>query len=119
VTKVISAGDPALPDGAPFTVRSEYAGHGARLALHGELDLATVALLDKELRAVWARDVDSIELDLRGLSFIGSAGIAAVLAAGARAREGGCALTLVRGRDDVHRIFELTGITGQFAFRGE
>lgn len=116
MTKAIATGEPVRPE-APFAVHSEYAGRAARLALHGELDLATVAILDEQLRAAWARDVARIELDLRGLRFIGSAGIAAILETGARARERGCALTLVRGPDDVHRIFELTGIVDRFAFR--
>ena len=115
-----ATGDPGLPDGALFVVDSEYAGRCARLALHGELDVATVAVLDDELRQAWARtDIRRLELDLRGVTFIGSAGIAALLKANARARERSCALTIVRGTDRVHRIFELTGIADQFAYRSQ
>jgi anti-anti-sigma factor len=112
-----ASGEPAPQGGALFVVETEHTGRCARLALHGELDLSTVGVLEGELRAVWSRDVRRVEMDLRGLTFIGSAGVAAMLEANARAREAGCALTLVRGPERIHRIFELTGIDGQFAFR--
>jgi stage II sporulation protein AA (anti-sigma F factor antagonist) len=113
---VTATGD-SPPDRALFAVDTEYAGHCARTALHGELDLATVRLLDDELRLVWQHDVRRIELDLRGLTFIGSSGIAALLEINGRARRVGVTLTLVRGPAQVQRIFELTGIESQFVFR--
>lgn len=114
---VTATGDVLPPDSALFSVETEYEGRCARLALRGELDLATVAVLDHELQEVWSRELRRVEIDLRGLEFIGSSGIAALLEANARARDCGCALTLVRGPAPVHRIFELTGIESQFAFR--
>lgn len=111
-------GDAAPSEDAPFAVDSEYAGHCARLALHGELDLATVGVLDDALRRAWSHeDIRRMEIDLRGLRFIGSSGVAALLEANAHARESGCGLTLVRAPAHVHRIFEITGIDTQFAFR--
>ena len=112
-----AAGDALPPEGALFAVDTEYAGRCARLALCGELDLATVRVLEDELRAVARRDIRRIEIDLRQLTFIGSTGIAALLQANARARDTGLSLTLVRGPQSVQRIFELTGIVSQFAFR--
>ncbi|HUR84719.1 MAG TPA: STAS domain-containing protein [Solirubrobacteraceae bacterium] len=118
--KATATGDPVPPDGALFVVDSEYTGRCARLALHGELDVATVSVLDEELRRAWAQtDIRRMELDLRGVTFMGSAGVAALLGANARARDRGCALTLVRGTDRIHRIFELTGIADQFAYRSQ
>lgn len=114
--KVTATGDP-LSDRALFAVDTQYAGRCARLALRGELDLATIRLLEDELRVVWTRDLRRIEIDLRDLSFIGSSGIAALLEVNSRARRVGVVLTLVRGPQQVQRIFELTGIESQFAFR--
>ena len=113
----VTAGDALPPDRALFGVDTEYTGPCARLALRGELDLATVRLLEDELRRVWARDLRRIEVDLRELTFIGSSGIAALLELNSRARNVGIVLTLVRGPASVQRIFELTGIESQFAFR--
>jgi anti-anti-sigma factor len=114
---VTAPGDPSPPEGALFGVDTGYAGRCAYLALRGELDIATVRVLDEELRAVWARDVRRVEIDLRNLTFIGSSGVAALLEANSRARKAGSLLTLVRGPVAVQRIFELTGIESQFAFR--
>jgi anti-anti-sigma factor len=114
---VTAAGDALPPESALFSVATEYEGRCARLALRGELDLATVRLLEDELQEVWSRELRRVEIDLRALDFIGSSGIQALLEANARARDHGCALTLVRGPASVQRIFELTGIESQFAFR--
>jgi anti-sigma B factor antagonist len=114
---VTAAGDALPGESALFAVDTEYAGRCARLALRGELDIATVGVLEDELQEAWSRDLRRIEIDLSALTFIGSAGVAAFLEANARARRTGCALTLVRGPVQVHRIFELTGIESQFAFR--
>ena len=111
-----ASGDPARPAGPHFAVETELTGRSARLAVHGELDLATVGVFEGALRSIWSRDVESVEIDLRGLTFIGSAGIAVILAACARARDAGCTLALVRGPDSVHRIFELTGIASRLEF---
>ena len=109
-------GDRAPQDGALLAVETQLIGRSARLTVRGELDLATVGIFEGALRCVWARGIDGVEIDLRGLTFMGSAGVAALLKARARARDAGCALVLVRGPQSVHRIFELTGIEGQFTF---
>jgi len=114
---VTAPGKPAAQDDPLFAVDAEYTGGCVRLALRGELDVATVAVLDDELRRAWSHDIRRVEIDLRDLTFMGSAGVAAILEANARASAVGCALTLVRGGERVHRIFELTGIEDQFAFR--
>ena len=112
---VTAPDDPAPPAGA-FAVQTEFLGRFARVVVRGELDLATVGALEAALRSVWSRDVRDVEIDLRALTFMGSAGVAAFLEANARARDAGCALTIVRGPRAVHRIFELTGIERQFTF---
>ena len=113
---VTAPGDPAPPDAMLFAVETQLIGRSARVVVRGELDLATADIFEAALRSVWSRDVNSVEIDLRALTFIGSSGVAALLEASARARDRGCALTLVRGPQSVHRIFELTGIEGQVTF---
>ena len=109
-------GDVAPREGALFGVDTQLAGRFTRLTLRGELDLATVGIFEAAVCAVRSHAIDRIEIDLSDLTFIGSAGVAAMLAVNSRARDAGCTLTLVRGPQPVHRIFELTGIDGQFAF---
>jgi anti-sigma B factor antagonist len=112
---VAAPGDPAPPDDV-FAVETQLVGRTVRVVVRGELDLATVGILKSALRSVWSRDVRDVEIDLRALTFMGSAGVAAFLEANARARDIGCTLTLVRGPPAVHRVFELTGIERQFTF---
>jgi anti-anti-sigma factor len=77
-----------------------------RLRLFGELDLATVPLLESELAKATH---EAIVLDLGELTFIDIAGLRAVLDAGCRATEIRQDLTLVDGSRPVRRLFELTG----------
>src|SRR3954454_15688320 len=86
-------------------------GSGAvRIALHGELDLAHAYTFDEELRQVEATRPPCIVLDLRGLRFLDSCGLARLLAARRRARRAGHRLLLVRGPAAVQRVFALTGV---------
>ncbi|MGZ6697209.1 MAG: STAS domain-containing protein [Solirubrobacteraceae bacterium] len=102
-----------------FQVNTEVRDDYARLALCRELDLATAPGLEDELTRSQAADVRRIELDLSGLTFIGSAGLAAIRAANALAQDRGCEVALVRGPESVHRVFELTGLANKLPFVGE
>lgn len=93
-----------------FAVERRDAADGATvLACFGELDLATLpALVDQSRRAEANRR--EIILDLRGLDFIDSRGVAMILALDQRVREAGGRLTIVRGPETVNRVFEITGL---------
>jgi anti-anti-sigma factor len=80
-----------------------------RVAVHGELDLATAPALDDALRQASAES-SRVVLDLRGLSFIDSTGLRSVLQAHAHARADGHDLLVVRGSDAVHRVFVIAGV---------
>src|SRR3954447_2873876 len=95
-------------------------GSGAvRIALHGELDLAHAYTFDEELRQVEATRPPCIVLDLRGLRFLDSCGLARLLAARRRARRAGHRLLLVRGRAAVQRLFALTALDESFEMVSE
>jgi anti-anti-sigma factor len=98
------------PPGAPLSIESETLADGAiRLALVGELDLATLPMLDQELDKASAWDKRVI-LDLRRLQFIDSSGLHAVLRVDRRLQEAGGSLTIIRGPRPVARLFNLTGL---------
>lgn len=89
----------------------------AVVALSGELDVAGTGLLEHELaRVVHDHDPTTLVLDLAGLEFMDSTGLRLVVLADERARAEDRRLTLVRGREDVQRIFELTGMTERLHF---
>ena len=77
-----------------------------RLALRGELDLATADLVADRLRRLRERR-ETVLLDLDELEFIDAAGLRVVLTAADDARSDGWALTVTRGSAPVRRLFEL------------
>lgn len=97
----------------------EAAGRGriAVVALSGELDVSGAGLLEHELARVAAdHDPTTLVLDLLGLEFMDSTGLRLVVLADERARAQGRRLTLVRGREDVQRVFEITRMTERLHF---
>src|SRR5919198_1222200 len=62
------------------------AGGAVRVALRGELDLEHAYTFDEEMRRVEGESPPCLVLDLKGLSFLDSSGLARLLAANRRAR---------------------------------
>jgi anti-sigma B factor antagonist len=95
------------------------AGGAVRIALRGELDLEHAYTFDEELRRVEARRPPCLVLDLRGLSFVDSSGIARLLAARRRSRREQRRLLLVRGGAGVQRLLAITAAGEQFEMVSE
>ena len=89
-------------------VRVDAGDGSARLALSGELDVATTAELDRALRDAQQR-ADLVTLDLRRLTFMDCQGLAVLISAATRARESGDRFRVVRGPPCIDRLFELAG----------
>ena len=83
----------------------------------GELDLASVDDLARQVRELRHDGFDRIVIDLRRLDFIDSSGLQTLLALHGEAARDGQHLTLVPGSAHVQRLFELTGTRGVFAWR--
>jgi anti-anti-sigma factor len=75
----------------------------------GELDLATVPVVDAQLSELVAAGFTSLVLDLRELRFLDSTGLRLFLSWDARARTDGFDLRLVSGPGPVQRVFDLAG----------
>lgn len=78
------------------------------VAPHGEVDIATVERVDRALQGGEDRQV--IVLDLRGVTFMDSAGLGLVVRHHRRAERAGCAFRLVPGSSALRRLFALTGL---------
>ena len=89
-------------------VKIERDGGRTRVALSGELDIASAEQLDEGLAGVEGDAGETLVLDLRGVEFIDSTGIRAVIAADVRARADGRRLVVVRGAKAVERVLSLT-----------
>jgi len=86
------------------------------LAVSGELDLATVPALSRELHAVEETHPKRVIVDLSELEFMDSSGLHELLRALKRASENNPRLSLRRGPPAVQRLFELTNTEHLFLF---
>jgi anti-sigma B factor antagonist len=89
----------------------------ALIALAGELDLSGAPGLDREIEQLAGNpDVRRVVLDLRGLDFLDSSGLRVVALAERRLSAGGRSLVLVRGNENVQRVFEITRMVERLDF---
>ena len=83
------------------------------LRLTGELDMAGVGQFERLLVADQAHETRTFVLDMRGLTFIDSSGLRAVIMADQRVRAEGGRFVVVRGPDRVNEVMEMTGVAKQ------
>jgi len=83
-------------------------GTTVRLALAGELDIASAERVERELERIELGEPATVVLDLRALTFLDSTGLRIILAADARAREHARRLVVIQGPDAVQRILHMT-----------
>ena len=83
-----------------------YAGY-AVVALRGELDLVDAAVVAAELTAVAAREPGVVVVDLAGLEFIDSCGVAALAHGRRQTRQAGGDLILAAPRPNVMRVLAI------------
>jgi anti-sigma B factor antagonist len=88
--------------------------HVRHVALHGDLDLDGAYRFDEALRRLEAERPAAIVLDLRGLAFCDTSGLARLLAVRRRARRDGRRLLLVRGSAAVQRLLAITPLSEHF-----
>jgi len=93
-----------------FVVDSQITGRAVTLALSGELDLMASPILDEALERAYESNPDLIVVDLRRLEFMDSTGLHRLVAAQQRVVGSGKRFGVVRGGEQVQRLFDLTGI---------
>jgi anti-sigma B factor antagonist len=108
--RTLTAVGPAPAAAFRSTIHAE--GDTVTVAPVGELDLDTVSVLEGDLRAVRDLGFEAIVVDLRGLTFIDSAGVHLLVrwAAGRIGR--GHGLRLIPGSDRIQLVFRLNGLLG-------
>jgi anti-anti-sigma factor len=75
--------------------------------------MAGVDLFDRMLNADETPEARTFVLDLRGLTFIDSSGLRALIMADQRVRDDGGRVIVVRGPDRVNQVMEVTGVARQ------
>ena len=111
----VQAGTRAEATPAPLDVRRVDHPLGVVLTLGGELDLATVPVLQEQLDDAM-RGKAAVVIDLSRLRFIDSSGLELLVRAERHQRDSGVQLVLVRGPRAVHRVFALTSLDSHFEF---
>jgi anti-sigma B factor antagonist len=86
----------------------------ARIALHGEFDIASADDASRALQELLRRDLDAVVIDLSGLDFMDSTGVKFLVDGRDTARARGVRLTLVPGGDPVRRVLTVSGVTALF-----
>lgn len=88
------------------------------LSLTGYLDAHTVADFDKHTEEVMAEGVSKLVIDLRGLNYISSAGIGALMGLSQRLKRHSGDLVLMQPTEKVYKILDLLGFTRIFQMSG-
>src|SRR3954452_21210207 len=102
---------PAPPD---LEVRITHAGDSSTVVVVGEIDLATSTGLNRELDAVIDRVPPPavLRIDLAGVGFMDTTGVAILLKARGRALEAGCRFSVISTSHALGRLFEISGLAG-------
>lgn len=94
-------------DDATLSVTTSERDGLTLLGLVGELDVSSSARLADALESVSGED-RRVVLDLRGLRFMDSTGLATILRYHQRAKDGRFDLVVVRGPEPVDQVFRVT-----------
>jgi anti-anti-sigma factor len=101
------------PNERQFELRSDSLDRGERIrvGVEGELDLAVIDLVDREVERAEATDASRIELALDKLEFMDASGVGLLLELNARSQANGRRL-LITGAESpqVRRVLDLTGV---------
>ena len=93
----------------PFRCHATREGTRVTIVVEGELDIATAAELRDAIRHAYASAIQTLELDLRPLTFIDANGVRLLLGARAEADENGVVL-VVRLGPTARRILDLMSV---------
>jgi anti-anti-sigma factor len=84
------------------------------IALHGELDVSAQEALMGEIDAVLAERPVVLAVDLRGLTFMDSTGVHALISTGLHCQEHGQRFFVIRGGGHIDRVLSACGVDGSF-----
>ena len=97
------------PNGKASSASRSIPADGAqRIALSGELDIATVDQLSARIDRLSAAAGERLVIDLSAVSFMDSSGLRVLIAANRDAAAGGYELVVVTGDSPAKRVLELT-----------
>ncbi len=103
----------------PFAIDVSANGERRLVSLRGELDIAHAASLEEAVRELCTSGAREIVVDLRGVEFIDSSGLRALLASMSVCEEHDCRYLVEQELPmAVRRLFDVAGVGGRFAYTG-
>jgi anti-anti-sigma factor len=105
-----------VPIPPPFRCETFRDGHRARVRPIGELDIATVPEVDRQLQRLSDAGDEHLVLDLRDVSFMDSSGLRLILAWRERSGGNGGDFSIIPGNEVVERVFETTRVRDLLTF---
>jgi anti-sigma B factor antagonist len=103
-------GVPVIDSSSTFRVTTRPYRDRMVIVAHGEIDLATVSVIDQEVQDLRARGFKEIVLDLRGVTFMDSTGVRLLLQLDAESRSDGFSFSIIDAEGPVRRVLMLTGV---------
>jgi len=95
----------------PFALDVSGAPESPRVAVRGEIDVATSPALRDQLSALVANGARDITLEFEGVSFVDSSGLGVLVGTYKRLRdEVGGSVRIVGAQPSVRKVFEITGL---------
>jgi len=101
---------------APFEIKSAHDGQTGRLTLLGELDIATVPLVERAVEAILQNDTQLLTVDLSGLGFVDSSGLRLFIVLQQRSDAEGWELALTKPEPQALKVFRLSGVEETLPF---
>jgi anti-sigma B factor antagonist len=92
----------------------EEAGSAHVVKLRGDLDLGSADDLRERLNGVALDGKPEIVVDLRDLAFLDSSGLRELIVASRSAATIGRRFALIAGRDEIQRVFKISGTAERF-----
>lgn len=91
-------------------------GRTVRLEIAGEIDAATVHLVENAVSAAFDEGFAQLEVDLSAVDFMDSSGLNVLIVVRNTLDDRGLKLVIAGVSDQVRRLFELSGLTTAFTF---
>jgi anti-sigma B factor antagonist len=100
----------------PFRCEVEPDRIAVRVRPVGELDLATVPIVEAQLGELWSVGFTHLVLDLRDVGFLDSAGVRLLVSWHAHGSDDGIVFGVIPGPPPVQRVLEVSGVADHLTY---
>ncbi|MDO8731345.1 MAG: STAS domain-containing protein [Actinomycetota bacterium] len=97
-----------------FEVSAEMLGNAAVLTVHGDVDLATAAILDSAIADSWSPP-GRLVIDATRIAFMDSTGLGVLVKAAIQARDEGGQVAMAGVGSRVQKVLAITGLDEHIA----